>query len=95
MVINQFDFFFDVVRSKQAGVIALNQAASDCEREQLEAWFEFMAMGHPDATEADRQNAHERLQAAEDRLNQAHSDLSEAGRRLVIFEDYLRQCSPA
>ena len=95
MVSSKFDFFFDVIQSKRTGVVALKQAALDCEREQLEAWFEFMAMGHPDATEDDRQNAADRLQAAEARLDQARVDLAEAGRRLIIFEDYLRQCSPA
>lgn len=95
MVTDQFEFFFDLVQQKRAGVASRKDAEREREREQLEAWFEFMAMGHPDATEEDRQNAHERLRAAEERLIRARADLAEAGRRLVIFEDYLRQCSPA
>ena len=83
------------MQQKRAGVASRKDAEREREREQLEAWFEFMAMGHPDATEEDRQNAHERLRAAEERLIRARADLAEAGRRLVIFEDYLRQCSPA
>lgn len=95
MVTDQFEFFFDLVQQKRAGVASRKEAEREREREQLEAWFEFMAMGHPEATEADRKNARDRLQSAEERLIQARADLAEAGRRLVIFEDYLRQCSPA
>lgn len=95
MVTDQFEFFFDMVQQKRAGVASCRDAEREREREQLAAWFEFMAMGHPEATEEDRQNAHARLQAAEESLIRARADLAEAGRRLVIFEDYLRQCSPA
>ena len=95
MVSDQFEFFFDVVQQKRAGVASRRDTEREREREQLAAWFEFMAMGHPAATEEDRQIAQDRLQAAEERLIQARADLAEAGRRLVIFEDYLRQCSPA
>lgn len=95
MVTSQFDFFFEVIQQKRAGLAALEQAERERERQQLEAWFEFMAMGHPEATDADRQIAHDRLQAAETELDQARVDLGEARRRMVIFEDYLRQCSPA
>ena len=95
MVTSQFDFFFDVIRQKRAALAVLKEAEREREHDQLAAWFEFMAMGHPEATEQDRQSAQERLRAAEDDLVQARSDLAEANRRLVIFEDYLRQCSPA
>lgn len=95
MVTDQFEFFFDLVQQKRAGVASRRDTEREREREQLAAWFEFMAMGHPEATEEDRQNARDRLQTAEESLIQARADLAEAGRRLVIFEDYLRQCSPA
>ena len=95
MVSDQFEFFFDVVEQKRAGVASRRETEREREREQLAAWFEFMAMGHPEATEEDRQAARDRLQAAEESLIQARADVAEAGRRLVIFEDYLRQCSPA
>ena len=95
MVTDQFEFFFGVVEQKRAGVASRRETEREREREQLAAWFEFMAMGHPEAPEEDRQAARDRLQAAEESLIQARADLAEAGRRLVIFEDYLRQCSPA
>ena len=95
MVTDQFEFFFDLVQRKRAGVASRRETARELEREQLAAWFEFMAMGHPEATEEDRKNAQDRLRAAEAGLAEARADVAEAGRRLVIFEDYLRQCSPA
>ena len=95
MVSKQFQFFWELVGAKRAEVSDLEAALSVRQKDQLEAWFEFMAMGHPEATDQDRQRAEELLQAAEDRLARAGDDLGEARRRLVIFEDYLRQCSPA
>ena len=95
MVSDQFEFFFDVVQQKRAGLASRRETERECEREQLAAWFEFMAMGHPEATDEDRNSAYGRLQTAEERLILARADLAEAGRRLVFFEDYLRQCSPA
>lgn len=95
MVSKQFQFFWELVGAKRAGVSDLEAALSVRQRDQLEAWFEYMAMGHPEATEQDRRRAEELLEAAEDRLARAGNDVDEARRRLVIFEDYLRQCSPA
>jgi hypothetical protein len=54
-----------------------------------------MAMGHPDASSEDKQNAKETRKTASRELEDARRAAKEAARKLVYYEDFLRQCTPS
>ena len=95
VVTSQFEAFWQFVSGKRSQIADLEDVARRCEQAHLEAWFEFLTMGHPEATQADREGAADSLAKAAADLERSQQQLGEARRRLAMFEDYLRQCSPA
>ena len=87
-----FTNFVDRQRQEVADLYA------EVERKDIlctEAWLMLMAMGHPDASNKDKQNAQDARQTASRELEEARQAAKEAARKLAYYEDFLKQCTPS
>ena len=91
---HSFEVYWHLVKRKHLELLELRSEKESAHRDYVEAWFEFMAMGHPEALKEDKEKASSSLQSCGAARERAILAVSEAERRLILFEECLRQCTP-
>ena len=89
-----FGVFWEVVERRRKRVLALEAELRERDRVYTEAWFEVIAMAHKDATPEDKAGARSNLKAANAELEAVKGELETANRRLPMYEEALRACTP-